>query len=303
MDVPRPGPGQVRVRLEGCGVCGSNVPVWEGREWFDYPRPPGSPGHEGWGDIDALGDGVDASRLGERVATLSFHAFATHDICGARDAIAIPAEVESPFPGEALGCAMNVSARGGFAPGQRIAVVGVGFLGALLVQLASRAGATVVGVSRRDTALQAARAMGAHDTVVARDDPSVTAGEVADRLGGLCDVVVEAAGAQGALDIATALTAERGRLVVAGFHQDGPRSVDMQTWNWRGIDVINAHERAPEAYRRGVRAAAHAVAGGRLDPAVLYTHRFTLDELGDALEAATQRPEGFMKALVMVEGS
>ncbi len=45
--VPAPGPGEVRVRLEGCGVCASNLPPWEGREWFTYPMEPGALGHEG----------------------------------------------------------------------------------------------------------------------------------------------------------------------------------------------------------------------------------------------------------------
>ena len=58
---PEPGRGEVRVRLGGCGVCHSNLPVFEGRDWFDYPRPPGSPGHEGWGVIDALDVGAIAA--------------------------------------------------------------------------------------------------------------------------------------------------------------------------------------------------------------------------------------------------
>ncbi|MDX6721279.1 MAG: hypothetical protein QOJ63_3533, partial [Solirubrobacteraceae bacterium] len=45
---PDPGPGEVLVELEGCGVCGSDLAVWQGRPWFDYPREPGAPGHEGW---------------------------------------------------------------------------------------------------------------------------------------------------------------------------------------------------------------------------------------------------------------
>ena len=44
--LPEPGAGQVRVRLEGCGVCGSNLPPWEGRPWFKYPFAPGAPGHD-----------------------------------------------------------------------------------------------------------------------------------------------------------------------------------------------------------------------------------------------------------------
>lgn len=56
---PEAGPGQVRVRLEGAGICASELPVWEGREWFHYPRQPGMPGHEGWGSIDAVGEHVE----------------------------------------------------------------------------------------------------------------------------------------------------------------------------------------------------------------------------------------------------
>jgi threonine dehydrogenase-like Zn-dependent dehydrogenase len=87
-------------------------------------------------------------------------------------------------------------------------------------------------------------------------------------------------------------------LIIAGFHQDGPRSVNMFLWNWRGIDVINAHERDPRAYVAGMRAAVDAVAEGVLDPTPLYTHRYALEDLGAALDATRTRPEGFMKALV-----
>ena len=47
--------------------------------------------------------------------------------------------------------------------------------------------------------------------------------------------------------------------VVAGYHQDGPRKVNMQLWNWRGIDVVNAHERDPKTYIQGIREAVDAV--------------------------------------------
>ena len=88
-----------------------------------------------------------------------------------------------------------------------------------------------------------------------------------------------------------------GRLVVAGYHQDGPRTVNMWLWNCRGIDVVNAHERDPRAQREGVLAAAGAVAAGRLDPGPLFT-TYPLDRLGAAFQAMEERPDGFVKALV-----
>ena len=90
----------------------------------------------------------------------------------------------------------------------------------------------------------------------------------------------------------------RGRLVIAGYHQDGMRQVNVQLWNWRGLDVVNAHERDPEVYLEGIRLAVDAVARGALDPRPLYTHTFGLEQLNEAFEAMRSRPDGFLKALV-----
>ena len=297
LPTPDPGPGEVLVELEGCGLCGSDLPVWQGRPWFDYPREPGAPGHEGWGRIAAAGEGVRGLPVGTRVAAISYRSDADFDVAAADAVVTLPEELEGrPFPGEALGCAMNVAQRSGLHAGQTVAVVGVGFLGALLVQLAARAGARVIAISRRPYALKVARAMGAEH--VLRDADAAVAA-VEELTGGrLCDRVLEVTGRQAPLDLASQLVKVRGRLVIAGYHQDGHRTVDMQLWNWRGLDVVNAHERDPAAYVGGVRAAAGAVASGALDPAPLYTHEFALDDIASAFDAAAQRPPGFLKALV-----
>lgn len=72
----------------------------------------------------------------------------------------------------------------------------------------------------------------------------------------------------------------------------------MQKWNWKGLDVINAHERDPGQYIEGIRQAIIAVEQGRLNPLPLYTHSFGLGELDGAFELMRKRPEGFIKALV-----
>ncbi len=299
-DAPEPGEGEVRVRLEGCGVCGSNLPVWQGRPWFQYPQQPGAPGHEGWGVIDALGTGVTGLARGARVAALSYRAFAEYDLAAAGQVVAIPAGLAAqPVPGEPLGCAVNVFRRAGIQAGQTVAIIGVGFLGALLTQLASHAGARVIAISRRSSALEIARTCGAAEAVLLADR---TADQVERLTGGRwCDRVVEAVGLQGPLDLAGRITRERGRLIIAGYHQDGLRQVDVGLWNWRGLDVINAHERDPAVYIRGIRDAVGAVTSGRLDPRPLYTHRYPLARLAEALDATRDRPEGFMKGIVVME--
>ena len=286
--------------MEGCGVCGSNLPVWEGKPWFTYPLEPGAPGHEGWGIVDAVGADVSAFCPGNRVAMLSSHAFAEYDISEQSHSVLLPKEVDGlPFPAEPLSCAMNVFKRSEIQVAQSVAIVGIGFLGALLIQLAQAAHAKVAAVSRREFARQVAETCGA-DATFGMESISQTAHELVRwNSDSLFDCVIEAAGTQATLDLAAQLTKEKGRLIVAGYHQDGPRQVDMQLWNWRGFDVINAHERDSALYIEGMRAAVTAVRDGTLNPTPLYTHAFRLQEIGNAFEMLHLRPEGFMKALVI----
>ena len=298
--LPTPGPSQVRVRLEGCGVCASNLTPWAGPDWMRYPTEPGGLGHEGWGVVDAVGAEVRSVREGDRVASLSFHSYADHDLAEAEATIPLPAALDrQPVPAEPLGCAVNIFKRAEIEAGQTVAIVGVGFLGALLTRLATRAGARVIGLSRRPYPLEVARAFGAAETVIMDDHWQVIETVKALTGGRFCERVIEATGKQWPLDVAAELTAERGRLVIAGYHQDGPRQVNMQLWNWRGLDVINAHERDPAVYAAGAREAVALVAAGELDPAPLYTHRYPLESLGEALDATRDRPDGFIKALVI----
>lgn len=265
-----------------------------------FPTEPGGLGHEGWGIIDAVGEGVTDLALGDRVATLSYHSYASHDIAEADAVVKLPPELDDmPFPGEPLGCAINIFKRAGISPGQTVAIVGIGFLGALLTQLAIAAGARVIAIARRPFALDLADRLGAEHTIAMQDHWQIIE-QVKELTGGqFCDRVIEATGKQWPLDLAAELTRERGRLVIAGYHQDGPRQVNMQLWNWRGLDVINAHERDPAIYAQGVREAIAAVADGRIDPMPLYTHRYGLDQLDAALNATRDRPDGFLKALVL----
>lgn len=297
--LPQPGQGQVRIRLEGCGVCASNLTPWAGPDWMKFPTEPGDLGHEGWGYIEALGEGVDGLKIGDRVAALSYRAYASHDVADADKVVPLPDALEdTPFPGEPLGCAMNIFRRSEIRAGQTVAIIGIGFLGALLTQLATAAGARVIAISRRTYSLEVARRMGATECIPMEDHWQII--EEVKRLtdNRMCDRVIEAVGKQWPLDLAAELTRERGRLVIAGYHQDGARQVNMQLWNWRGLDVINAHERDPAEYIRGIREAVDAVAEGRLDPSSLYTHRFRLDQLDQALDMTRDRPDGFLKALV-----
>lgn len=296
---PQPGPGELLLRLEGSGVCASSLPVWEGREWFSYPQEPGAPGHEGWGRVAAVGAGVTGFVEGERVAGLTYRAHAEYDLAKADALVKLPTALKDvPVPGEPLGCAVNIFRRSQIEAGQTVAIVGIGFLGALLTQLAVHAGARVIAVSRRPYSLDFARRCGARHTVLMDEHWRVLEEVKALTDGRWCERVIEATGLEWPLNLAGEMTAERGRLVIAGYHQDGMRQVNVQLWNWRGLDVINAHERDPRMYLQGMREAVALIEQGVLDPQPLYTHTLPLERLGEALELTRTRPDGFMKALV-----
>lgn len=298
---PEPGPGEVLIRLAGCGVCASNLEPWAGNAWTRYPAEPGSLGHEAWGHVAAVGEGVTAVRPGERVAALAERSYAEYDLAGQDRVVRLPGAIDGPFPGEPLGCAFNIFHRAAIAPGQTVAIIGIGFLGAVLTRLASEAGARVIAISRRPSSLDLARRFGAAETVPMDDHWRIVDTVKSLTGGALCERVIECVGLQWPLDLAGELTGFGGRLVIAGYHQDGPRQVNMQMWNWKGIDVANAHERDPVVQMRGLREAVAAVASGRLDPGALYTHRYPLERLGDALDATRDKPEGFVKALIMMD--
>jgi len=298
--LPEPGPGQIRIRLQGCGVCASNLVPWEGPEWMQFPTKPGDLGHEGWGMVDAVGEGVSEPQPGARVAGLSGKAYAEYDIADASSVVKLPDSLSDlDLPLEPFGCAMNIFRRSDIREGQMVVIVGIGFLGAILVRLASNAGAQVIAISRRQESLDLAGEMGAAETIAMEDHPKIVARVHELTNGVFCDCVIEAVGKQWPLDLGAELTREGGRLIIAGYHQDGPRTVNMQLWNWRGFDVVNAHERDPAVALRGMREAVEAIESGLIDPRLLITHRYPLERLGDALNATRDRAGNFVKAVVV----
>jgi threonine dehydrogenase-like Zn-dependent dehydrogenase len=299
---PRPGAGEVLLRVAGCGVCGSDMGPWKGVPGLSYPLDPGAPGHEVFGTVAQVGEGVAGLAPGDAVTALANRGYAEYDLARAADVVALPPGLAGrPVLGEPLACAVNAARRSGIAEGDVVVLLGTGFLGSLLLQLARRARPSrVFAVSRRPLGAGLGAGLGEWlgvDEALAYGDD--VHGRVAAATGGrMADVVIEATGHQAPLDLAAELLRVRGRLVVAGYHQDGLRTVNMQLWNWRGLDVVNAHERDPEIYRSGMEEGVRLLAAGEIDLAPLLTHTFPLAEIERAFRTAEERPEGFLKAIV-----
>jgi threonine dehydrogenase-like Zn-dependent dehydrogenase len=205
-----------------------------------------------------------------------------------------------PFPGEAFGCALNIFQRATIDKSHTVGIVGIGFLGACLTQLCSSVGARVIALARRAYSLDLAERCGASELVLADDSAAAIDAVRSLTRGALCDRVIEATGFPEPLSLAAQITAHRGRLVIAGYHQDGPREVDMQLWNWRGFDVINAHERNPHIQAAGIRHAISAIDNQWLRPHQLGLRSFSFDHVETAFSCSADSNRLFTKAVVLL---
>jgi L-iditol 2-dehydrogenase len=295
--LPEIGPGEVLLRVAACGVCTSELDIYQGLA--GHASYPWEPGHEVSGVVE---------RVGERVATLApgdpVAAWVTAR--GYGEYVAVPAEHcfpagDGPLElalGEPLACAVNAVELAGIALGDDVVIVGAGFMGQLLLRLVLLRGPRqVIVADTRGDVLARAAAAGATATLNPARDPLADA--VRDLTGGAgADVTIEATGAQGALAAIGGCTRMSGTLVIAGYHQGPPRQVPLADWNWNAFRIANAHFRDLATIMRGMRAGMRLVTSGRISLEGLVTHRFPLATIDEAFRTAIEKPEGFVKATV-----
>jgi L-iditol 2-dehydrogenase len=295
---PEPGPGEVLLRVAACGVCTSELDIYQGAS--GHASYPWEPGHEVGGVVERVADGVAGFAPGDPVA-----AWVTAG--GYGEYLAVPAahcfpaagvSLEEAALGEPLACAVNAVELAGIRLGDDVAIVGAGFMGQLLLRLVQLRGPRqVIVADTRDDALERAAAAGATATVNPARAP--LAETVMDLTGGAgADVTVEITGTQGALEEIGGCTRMSGTLVIAGYHQGPPRQVPLAEWNWNAFRIANAHFRDVATILGGLRAGMRLAASGRLSLDGLVTHRFPLATIDDAFRTAIDKPEGFVKATV-----
>jgi 2-desacetyl-2-hydroxyethyl bacteriochlorophyllide A dehydrogenase len=283
-DPGEPGPGQLLVEVIHNGVCASELADWIGGPGDNAPL---SFGHEPVAKVIACGAGVSMA-AGAWVAGRIGGSYAERVVADADDIVALPDGVDPAAAlGEPIGCVVDGLDRTPVHPGDRVAVIGAGFMGRIAVQLLAHSWtAAVVAIDKRADARRGALADGAD---VAREPGPTKADSF--------DIVIEASGTQPGLDLATALAREHGVLSVLGYHQTR-RTVDMAAWNYKALDVVNAHVRDRARLRESTRRGLELVAAGRLDVAKLITHRFPFDRVDDAFAALRDKPSGFVKAVI-----
>ena len=285
--IPEPGPGQVRIKVQACGVCHSDVLVFQGL-WpgITYPRVPG---HEVAGIVDALGAGVTEWRKGQR-AGVGWHG--GHDgTCrecrrgdfrncrnqkipgigydgGYRQYMVAPAEALVSIP-DSLGdidaapllCAgittYNALRHSGAFPGDLVAVQGIGGLGHLGIQFANKFGYKVAAVGRGSRDETLARNLGA-DVYI--DSNAKDAAEELQKLGGARVIMATAPNSKAMSELIDGL-GPNGKLLVVGAAFDPIEATPLQLIagsktieGWTAGTPADSEDTLHFAELRGVRA-------------------------------------------------
>ena len=292
-NIPDPGPGQLMIRVTANGVCASDLPTWA--NGADQPTVLG---HEPVGTVVATGPGVAVGN-GTVVAGRIFPSFGQYAIADIADIVEIPESIDPSIAiAEPLGCVAEGLRRTPVPLGAKVAVVGLGFMGLIMIQLLRNAGvAQLTAIDPREDSRRAALANGADFAVVGADLPSSAYSLEGSNATSGFDVVVEASGSQAGLDLATNLVRPHGALSILGYHQHH-RDVDMRTWNWKAIDVVNAHVRDGNLLRQSTAAALALQAAGLIDIGRLITNRYPLSRVDEAFAALQSKPDGFIKAVI-----
>jgi len=239
-EIPVPGPHQVRVKVEACGVCHSDEFVRSGG--FPGVQLPRIPGHEIAGKVDAIGVGVTAWKEGDRVG-VGWHGghcfqcdacrrglflncvaakitgvshdggYAEYAVVPAESVARIPEGLSAVDAGPLL-CAgvttYNALRNSGARPGQTVAIQGIGGLGHLAIQYAARMGFRTVAISSGPDKAKLARELGAHEYI---DTKQVAVAEGLKALGG-ADVVLATAPHASAIQATVTGLTSRGKLVI-----------------------------------------------------------------------------------------
>lgn len=298
LEIPACGDDEILIKIIACGICSGDTFVYQNRAEMasTYSRL----GHEGSGEIIAVGKKVDGFVPGDIVTTFSLPAYAEY-LCATPDTvIKLPDEVDPIHAlGEPIACCVHAINRYKPHPGDRVAVIGCGFMGLICLQLAKHHGAEFIcAIDQVEERLAAAKHLGADITINSKGlDVNLLLAEI-----GQFDIILEAAGSQGALDLCTSLIREHGQLVIIGYHQTkgGMRTVNMEQWNLKAIDVINGHIRRDNEKLDAMCQGMELMAQGEMLTEPLIS-TYPLVNIEDAFTDMLSGKAGLIKAVIMVD--
>ena len=298
MPLPEPGPGQVRVRVRVAAVNFPDALMVAGKYQF-RPDFPFSPGAEFSGEVSAVGEGVSATAIGDKVVgTAAFGAYAEEVLADAGQVVVLPADTgddELELAGSFLltyGTSYHgLKDRALAQPGETLLVLGAGGgVGLAAVELGKRMGLRVIAAASSEAKREAARSRGADDVL------DYTAADVRDQLKALTggrgvDIVYDPVGGEFA-EIALRSVGWRGRYLVVGFAAGDIPKLPTNLLLLKGSALVGVFwgefvRREPVANATNTRQLLAWLHEGALHP--LISSRYPLSRAPEAMEALLGR--------------
>lgn len=316
-----PGPGELLVAIEAAGLCAWDLVAYQGRweehpkwlggellgpgaglytyeEWGKYPK---RLGHEPVGRVVEVGRDTRGFAPGERVTGFFREAFADVAIAPADQVLKVPPGIAPEHAlGEPLSNSLIAVRTASVEIGDYVLLVGCGSLGlTILSGLAGTPAAEIIVVDLKEESLRLAGEYGATITLNARQ-VDVIEEMMRFTEGRGVDVAIEASGVPAVLDTCAACLRRegRGRLILAGGHTS-PATCDLAPLCIYGAVVRAAWPRHSRDRMDDLRRVLLMLARGRFPMERLITHRFRLEEIGQAFEAMLHRPSGYIKGIVI----
>ena len=291
-DVRDPGPGEVQMEVAACGICSWDLQTFRSGSDSPYAAPPG---HEGIGYVAKLGAGVDGIAIGQRVAGGGFGRLRNMP---ANRVYQIPDSnlADQHWIVEPVSCVVTGMDHCQLKAGERLAMVGCGFMGLMMIQGLAGAGADqLIALDVDDERLALALEFGATEAhnVAADGFDAVRA----DLRGRGIDTVVDTSGAQSGLDLATDIVRRAGRINLFGWIKGTEATFNPSTWHGKAVTVVNS---SPAAQMRDpFPPAIRLIANGTIDLKRLVTHVVDIDDYPQFMAGVTSgEVKGYIKGVV-----
>ena len=290
VSVPEPGADEIQVQGLACGICSWDVSLCKLGEKFKTTPPPG---HEGVGRVVKLGAKVTNFAEGDRVAAGGFQTLRNLSAAGVHK-IPESSLADEHWIVEPVSCAVTGLDHCRLETSKRVAVIGCGFMGLLILQGLAHSEAEIIGIDIDQKRLDLAKSFGIGETHdVATTDADALCKELESRE---IDVVVDTSGSQQGLDMATKIVRQAGIINLFGWIKGETATFDPTTWHMKGLKIVNS---APSAQiRNPFPPAIDMIHEGQIRLEPLVTHVVPLDEYPALMQQIVAGDPDYVKGVV-----
>lgn len=280
LEIDDPGPGQVQIENAACGICSWDLQSFRAGADSMYAAPPG---HEGIGYVSKLGPGVTDIEIGQRVVGGGFGKLRNAPV---RSLYKVPESnlADQHWIVEPVSCVVTGMDRCELKAGQRIAIVGCGFMGLMFIQGLSGLGADqMIALDIDDRKLDLAMRFGAteaHNVNGSNFDEVKT-----DLRSRGIDVVADTSGTQSGLDLSTEIVKRAGLINLFGWLKGQTATFNPTAWHGKAITVVNSSPAAQ--VRDPFPVAIRLIQNGTIDLKPLVTHVVGIDDFPSFMTEVT----------------